>query len=87
MAVARDGRRRFRGELLGREGEAARIRPEDGAELLLPIAEMAEAKLVLTETLIAAALKRGAGAAAVPTPSGQGDQRRVSHRGPKAMGD
>jgi hypothetical protein len=42
---------------------------------------------VLTETLIAAALKRGAGAAAVPTPSGQGDQRRDSHRGPKAMGD
>jgi ribosome maturation factor RimP len=80
MSIARDGRRRFRGDLLGREGEAARIRLEDGAELLLPIAEMADAKLVLTDTLIAAALKRGAGAE--PTMSGNGDQPRGSGRGP-----
>ncbi len=64
MAVAIDGRRRFRGLLLGVAGEAARIRRDDAApgeanEVLLPIEEMAEAKLVLTEALIAESLRRG----------------------------
>jgi len=85
MAIARDGRRRFRGELLGRDGEAARIRLEDGAEISLPIAEMADAKLVLTDALVAAALKRGAGA--VPSRSGDADQRRGLDRGPETTGD
>ena len=54
MAVAIEGRRRFRGLLLGAEGDAARIRrddaaPGEAAEVLLPIDEMAEAKLVLTD--------------------------------------
>jgi len=83
MSIARDGRRRYRGELLGREGEDARIRLEDGAELLLPIAEMADAKLVLTDALVAAALKRGGGAE--PTRSRNGDQRHGSD--PKPTGD
>ena len=87
MAIARDGRRRFRGELLGREGEDARIRLEDGAEVLLPIAEMADAKLVLTDALVAAALKRNAAAPAEPTGSREADQRRGPDRGPKATGD
>jgi len=85
MSIARDGRRRYRGELLGREGEAARIRLEDGAELLLPIAEMADAKLVLTDALVAAALKRGGGAE--PTRSRNGDQRHGADHGPKPTGD
>ena len=64
MAVATDGRRRFHGLLLGVEGEAARIRRDDAApgeatELLLPIEEMAEAKLVVTDALIAESLRRG----------------------------
>ena len=62
MATPIDGRRRFRGELLGVEGDAARVRLDDTgapAEVLLPIAEMAEAKLVLTDELIAQSLKRG----------------------------
>src|SRR5437660_8959392 len=47
MAVAVEGRRRFRGLLLGSEGETARIRRDDTApgeasEVLLPIEEMAE---------------------------------------------
>jgi ribosome maturation factor RimP len=67
MAVARDGRRRFRGVLTGVEGEAARIRRDDASpgeatEVLLPIEEMAEAKLVLTEALIVEALRRDKGA-------------------------
>jgi ribosome maturation factor RimP len=64
MAVPSDGRRRFRGLLLGLDGKAARIRRDDAApgeatEVLLPIEEMAEAKLVLTEALIAESLRRG----------------------------
>jgi len=63
MAVAIEGRRRFRGVLLGAEGEAARIRRDDAKPeedtVLLPMEEMAEAKLVLTDALVAEALKRG----------------------------
>lgn len=64
MAVARDGRKRFRGTLLGVEGEAARLRRNDAADgepadVLLPIAEMAEARLVLTDALIRESLRRG----------------------------
>jgi ribosome maturation factor RimP len=63
MAVPIDGRKRFRGVLLGARGDAARIRTEDGkaeeaAEILLPIDAMAEAKLVLTEALVTEALRR-----------------------------
>ncbi len=56
-----DGRKRFRGTLLGTQGEAARIRGEetdDASELLLPIDEMSEAKLVLTDELVTQALRR-----------------------------
>jgi ribosome maturation factor RimP len=64
MAVAIDGRKRFRGLLLGAEGDAARIRRDDApaeetADVLLPIADMAEARLVLTDALIAESLRRG----------------------------
>jgi ribosome maturation factor RimP len=63
MAMPMDGRKRFRGILLGTEGEAARVRRDDApegeeAEVLLPIEEMSEAKLVLTEDLVAQALRR-----------------------------
>jgi ribosome maturation factor RimP len=64
MAVAIDGRRRFRGVLLGVQDGAVRLRRDDAApgeadEVLLPIEEMAEAKLVLTDSLIAESLRRG----------------------------
>ena len=63
MAVAVDGRKRFRGQLLGTEDTMARIQRDDAsagepADILLPIEEMAEAKLVLTDALIAEALRR-----------------------------
>ena len=63
MAVPLDGRKRFRGLLLGTEGEAARLRRDDAgaeepAEVLLPIEEMSEAKLVLTDELVAEVLRR-----------------------------
>lgn len=64
MAVALDGRKRFRGILLGVEGEAARLRRKDAvegetADVLLPIADMAEARLVLTDALVTESLRRG----------------------------
>ena len=75
MAVPLEGRRRFRGVLLGVAGAAARIRRDDAAageaaDVLLPIEDMAEARLVLTDALIAESLKRGKAAAAAGTESG-----------------
>lgn len=63
MAVPVAGRKRFRGTLVGTEDEAARIRRDEvaegeDAELLLPIEDMSEAKLVLTDELVAEALRR-----------------------------
>jgi ribosome maturation factor RimP len=48
-----DGRRRFRGRLVGIEGDAAKLEGEAGA-VLLPLADILRAKLVLTDALIAA---------------------------------
>jgi ribosome maturation factor RimP len=68
MAVAVEGRKRFRGMLTGIEGDAARIHREDAApgeptDVLLPIEEMADAKIVLSDDLIANSLRRGKHAA------------------------
>jgi ribosome maturation factor RimP len=49
-----DGRKRFRGRLLGTSAENVRLATETG-EVKLPLAEVARAKLVLTDDLIAAA--------------------------------
>jgi ribosome maturation factor RimP len=63
MEIPVNGRKRFRGELVGTEGGNARIRRDDAAEgeeaeVLLPIEEMCEAKLVLTDELVTEALRR-----------------------------
>jgi ribosome maturation factor RimP len=58
MTALVDGRRRFRGQLLGTEGDSARIRVDDGTDVVLPIEEMMEAKLVLTDALISESLRR-----------------------------
>ena len=62
MAVPVGGRKRFRGVLAGVEGEAAKLRLDDAAEgdaaeALLPIPDMDEAKLVLTDELVTQALR------------------------------
>jgi ribosome maturation factor RimP len=62
MDVAVGGRKRFRGILDSVEGEAARLRLDDPAEgqeaeVLLPIPDMSEAKLVLTDELVSQALR------------------------------
>jgi ribosome maturation factor RimP len=81
MDVPVEGRKRFRGTLLGTEGETARLRceglPGKAAELRLPIADMAEARLVLTDALVAESLRRGK-AAARANPKQSEDTRRPS---------
>jgi ribosome maturation factor RimP len=61
LASPVEGRRRFRGTLIGVAGETVRLRIADSpdGEVLLKFDDMADAKLVLTEDLIAAALRRG----------------------------
>jgi len=49
-----DGRRRFSGVALGADDAGARLRLEDGSEILLPLGNIRRAKLVLTDALIAA---------------------------------
>lgn len=63
MAVPAEGRKRFRGILMGLEADAARLhrddaKPGENADVVLPIEDMAEAKLVLTDALITEALRR-----------------------------
>ena len=51
LAAPLDGRKRFRGTVLGREGDRVRIKTETG-EALVPLAAVARAKLVLSEALL-----------------------------------
>ena len=59
LKQAVDGRRRFRGVLLGLNGGMVRLVDPDGKaeEIVLPISDVAKAKLVLTDENIAAAQK------------------------------
>lgn len=47
-----DGRRRFKGVLLGLEGEDVKMRLAEGGEVRIPLAEVERAKLVLTDALL-----------------------------------
>ena len=63
MAVAVDGRRRFRGRILGTQGEAVHLHredagPDEASEIVLAIEEMAEARIVLSDDVIVQSLKR-----------------------------
>ena len=84
MAVPVGGRKRFRGLLAGTEGEAARVRRDDvaegeEAEVLLPIEEMSEAKLVLTDELVAEALRREKAAKREARAARQEERRKERH--------
>ena len=59
MARPIDGRKRYRGRLLGNEGDMVRLALDDdaGSVAELPFGDVADAKLVLTDELIRAALK------------------------------
>ena len=63
MEVPVEGRKRFRGILNGTEGNAAKLHRDDAAEgeaadVLLPIEDMNDAKLVLTDELVTQALRK-----------------------------
>lgn len=53
MRMPVEGCRRFRGRLLGRDGELVRLVTDSG-EVALPFSDLAKAKLVLTDDLVAA---------------------------------
>src|SRR3954471_4547744 len=64
MAVAHQGRKRFRGILQGVEDNAVRlhrdgVRKDDDADVLLVMEDIADARLVLTDELIAESMRRG----------------------------
>jgi ribosome maturation factor RimP len=64
MAVAHEGRKRFRGKIAGVEGDAIRLirddfKAGDDAEVLLVMEDIGEARLVLTDELIAQSMRRG----------------------------
>jgi ribosome maturation factor RimP len=64
MANAHEGRKRFRGTLAGVEGDRVRltrddVKAADEAEVLLVMEDIGEARLVLTDELIAESMRRG----------------------------
>jgi ribosome maturation factor RimP len=64
MAVANHGRKRFRGMLVGVAGDAARLHRDDAragedTDVLLAMEDIAEAKLLLTDELVAESMRRG----------------------------
>src|SRR6201987_4855998 len=68
MAVAHQGRKRFRGALAGVEGDKVRIRRDNApageeADQLLTVEDIGEGRLVLTDELVAESMRRGKAAA------------------------
>jgi ribosome maturation factor RimP len=64
MAVAHQGRKRFRGILDGVDGDAVRVQREGAGKdedplVLLPMHDIGDARLVLTDELIAESMRRG----------------------------
>jgi ribosome maturation factor RimP len=65
MAVAHEGRKRFRGKITGVEGDSVQLMRDDvkagggDVEVLLVMEDIGEARLVLTDELIAESMRRG----------------------------
>jgi ribosome maturation factor RimP len=64
MAVAHQGRKRFRGKLDGVVGDAVRLHRDDTpageeTDVLLVLEDIADARLVLTDELVAESMRRG----------------------------
>ena len=65
MAVAHEGRKRFRGKITGVEGDGVRLMRDDvktgggDADVLLVMEDIGDARLVLTDELIAESMRRG----------------------------
>jgi ribosome maturation factor RimP len=81
MQIPIDGRRRFRGELVGTDGDCVRLRCGEGAaaeqaDVLLRIEDMSEARLVLAYSLISESLRRS-----------KHQERKASEAGSESRGD
>jgi len=96
MLVPVDGRRRFRGELVGAEGECVRLRCDESTaagmpEVLLRIDDIEEARLVLTDALISESLRRSKHGGKLGDNRGdqpgdrESDTRRTSARQPHQL--
>lgn len=95
MEVPVHGRKRFKGTVEGLDGDRVRLAiedPKEGVEPVwtLPIVDMAEARLILTDDLIAEALRaakqQGTGAAdaeAEPSPNPSPKPRKLRDYAPK----
>jgi ribosome maturation factor RimP len=75
MEVPVDGRKRFKGVLEGVEGSNAILRRDDAgkddvARVSLPIADIGEARLILTDELVREALRRAKALGRAPADSG-----------------
>lgn len=84
MEIPVDGRKRFRGLLLGTQGDMARIRRDDAGqneapEALLRIEDMSEAKLVLTDDRVAQALRREKAAKRQAREARKNERRQERH--------
>jgi ribosome maturation factor RimP len=91
MEVAVDGRKRFRGMLDGVEDGLAKLvrddaKPGETAEVRLPIADMADARLVLTDDLITEALRRAKKAEEEIAPPGEDTQDPTDEAPPPRRG-
>lgn len=77
-----DGRKRFRGKLAGVEGDSVRValeKADDGTFAMVPLAAIAEAKLVLTDELIKESLERQKPPAGENETDGAGATRAEAH--------
>jgi ribosome maturation factor RimP len=83
MEIPVDGRKRFRGLLLGTQGDMARLRRDDAEnetpEALLRIGDMSEAKLLLTDDLVAQALRREKAAKRQAREARKNERRQERH--------
>jgi ribosome maturation factor RimP len=91
MEVPVGGRKRFRGALGGTEGEAVRLARDDAAagedaDVLLPIEDMGEAKLVLTDDLVTEALRREKAAKREARAAKREERREERHSRHKPQG-
>lgn len=89
MAQMHEGRKRFRGTIDGVEGVAVRIarddaKAEEEKSVLLPMEDISEARLVLTDELIAESMRKGKQAAREALGEAGGENDDTEQPAPRA---
>jgi ribosome maturation factor RimP len=85
LMIPQDGRKRFRGIVLGADAEEARLKLDEGGEAAFPRSNIRRAKLVLTDELIAATAAL-AGAPAADEAASDSDNDQDTTGSPDADG-